>query len=651
MKKNIFLLQYITSLFLLLSMLNLFYVFAQENIDWSNHELMDQDDFIKNLEKDPSGGFSADSSRAWQTIETDPDLMRDENILDSAFNHDSKNAASMINKEPSLLDDSNVIERFDIEAQNDIFLLNYNPEAKKKWFSVKGVRDEGATLESYDGSVVKTEGDGATTFSFDDLQYHDTEAIVRENGKLVLLNDDGSEGPRISNGILDITPDGTLVVEGTGSLIDLSDSKNVKGLIDGGIVQIGDRIFSSENEPFHISIDSEKETIIGSDIVEAEMMPDGSFETKSSFSGIVTTYSSEHKTLGMGTEYSEYKNGEISKTYTVSQLTEYHTGSTQCSGELSCIRLDDEQLRVIAMESEYGTPNNMDIRIHDDSVSFLEVDEIYDDSTVSFRKGAGELVFSDGPFSVNGVVSSMDLGLSTYFEGENYIFGSITPAQGERSISKDQFMTGMRYLLDQGYTIHDIAFAYHIEHYTTLDYYGGVLSGILSPLAISEGPQGRHYQDPQLVEHIKTFFPSGTPFIEDEGGVDYKISHTFAGIAAAANTNSLWGRFRTWANSEGGDLGQVVVYSGQNFLGGNFEIASEYRSRPEVRANKIGMRLAPEFASNHDDLNRDSSYVLPLLEEHLRQITLAETESDDCRNFLTSRDSFLTRDYIDYCGT
>ena len=103
---------------------------------------------------------------------SDMSIVDDNKLSEALSNNPSISAkledgdlARAVNQDLSLLDNPSVMSDFDSRAQSDTHILNDNPNIKKKWFADKGITDEGAELETYDGSTVKTKGSQATTFN------------------------------------------------------------------------------------------------------------------------------------------------------------------------------------------------------------------------------------------------------------------------------------------------------------------------------------------------------------------------------------------------------------------------------------------------------------------------------------------------------
>ena len=341
---------------------------------------------------------------------SDMSIVDDNKLSEALSNNPSISAkledgdlARAVNQDLSLLDNPSVISDFDSRAQSDTHILNDNPNIKKKWFADKGITDEGAELETYDGSTVKTKGSQATTFNIN----NHPGARVTKDGKLIL-----SDGAEIESAEVTKADDGSINVNGGHT--DLSNSQSANVHVNQGTAQVGDKIYTSaDNTPVDVTIEDGKTTITGTNVVEAQ---DGT--TTATFSGEVTTFEDGHKTFAKGTEYSPYIDGKKSKTYTVDGLTEYHT-TANCDGSRNCIQDVDGNVRVISKNG-----NAVDIKSFDDSIKDLKVDEITDGSSVVFNdNGKVEMTFTKDPVTVKGDMTQLGTNVESYFtnaDGEQY---------------------------------------------------------------------------------------------------------------------------------------------------------------------------------------------------------------------------------------
>ncbi len=310
---------------LLLTVLSLIQVIADdESVSWEGYDQsMTDEDFQNLFEEDPVGAFSVDPTRAWQTVETNPYLMEDPDILDSTFNQDPIKAANMINKEPSLMDNSDIANRFDQEAQRNVHVLNDNPMAKKKWFSFKGITDEGAEVESYDGTIVKTKGSESTTFNINDHPG----ARVLSSGKLILSN-----GAEISSAEVTKAEDGRIDVEGGD--IDLTNTHNANVRVIDGAVHIDNKIYTNPFDTLYISINNEETVIRGHGVFEFDS---DLGEITSEYYGTISFYKDGHKKIHGSTAFHTYRDGERFKLYRTTQDTLYYNQEGECDGSVNCI--------------------------------------------------------------------------------------------------------------------------------------------------------------------------------------------------------------------------------------------------------------------------------------------------------------------------
>ncbi len=297
-------------------------------VDWSDSGSMSQPEFQDSMIKDPVGAFDADPARAWNTIEADPGLMKEPGILDVAFLKDPLAASNMINKKPDLLDDSNVAARFDKEARKTLLVLNDNPEAKKRWFAQRGITDEGAEVESYDGTLISTRGPEATTF---DIKANPG-ARVLSTGKLILEN-----GAEFILGRVSVAKDGSILFTGESdsSNVDLSNTKDADVQVEKGTVILRDRKYQScTGVAIDIQRKDGQDTISGISVVEMDIL---SGEITSEFSGTISIYADGHRKIYSGTEYAVYQDGKESRVYTTSKDVLYYSKQERCSPGTNCI--------------------------------------------------------------------------------------------------------------------------------------------------------------------------------------------------------------------------------------------------------------------------------------------------------------------------
>jgi hypothetical protein len=331
----------------------------------------------------------------------------DDNKLADALNNnpsisiqlENGDLARAVNQDLSLLGNPSVMSDFDSRAQSDTHILNDNPNIKKKWFADKGIKDEGGELEIYDGLIVKTKGSQATTFNVNDHPG----ARVTKNGKLILAN-----GAEIESAEVTRSEDESININGGHT--DLSKSQSANIHVNQGIVQIGDKIYTSaDNTPVDVSIKDEKATITGTNVVEAQ-----NGITTATFSGEVTTFADGHKTFSKGTEYVPYLDGKRSKKYNVDGLTEYHT-TADCDGSRNCIQDVDGNVRVVSKDN-----NKINIEQYDNSITSLKIDQISDNSLVTFNdKENVELEFSKGPLVIRGDINALSFNVESTFVNNN----------------------------------------------------------------------------------------------------------------------------------------------------------------------------------------------------------------------------------------
>ncbi len=333
----------------------------------------------------------------------------DDNVLADALNEDTsisirledRDLARAVNQDLSLLDDYSVMNDFDSRAQEDTFILNDNPNVKRAWFSDKGITDEGAELESYDGSVVATRGSKATEFNVNDHPG----ARVTDEGKLIL-----ADGAKIESAKVELLEDGAVRVES--GFTDLTESENSDFKLEGGNCIVGDKVYNSaSDEPMHFSFTDDKTSISGTSIVESEHGI-----TTALFSGGIDFFDDDHKVFHGGTEYTNYIDGDKSRTYSFDEITESYSLSEIPSDipcESSNCIIDTEE----GMVATVSDGNNLGITSHDNSLEKLLVDDIIDDSSVVFNDNNNvEMLFTEGPTTSRGDITLLNTDIGSLAE-------------------------------------------------------------------------------------------------------------------------------------------------------------------------------------------------------------------------------------------
>lgn len=130
---------------------------AAQPVDWNDARSDNDQNFLRNFEKDPAGGFKKNPDKAWETLNFNPSLMANNEVLDQAFLNNKKNAAEILDKNPSLIVRTNIADRLNFEAINNPWILNENPQASKALLAFKyKINNEGSLLHSFDGKYIGT---------------------------------------------------------------------------------------------------------------------------------------------------------------------------------------------------------------------------------------------------------------------------------------------------------------------------------------------------------------------------------------------------------------------------------------------------------------------------------------------------------------
>ncbi|MBW3015534.1 hypothetical protein KY330_03870 [Candidatus Woesearchaeota archaeon] len=359
-------------------------------VDWDSEDALSDENFENNFKEDPVGAFKNAPDKAWQFLNTKPDLLKVPALLEAAFSKEPSKVSSIINNNIALLEDSSILSQFDSAAKDNVDILNNNPKAKKVWFENKGITDEGTKVKSYDGSILITDGPDSTTFNINEHPG----ARILASGKLVLAN-----GAEISQGEIKLV-DGTYHV--SNSNIDLSKAGKGKFQISSSSVKIGNSNFESQQD-FTVERDAGSVTITG-DVIESL-----GNTILNSINGKIKINSPNSRELFPGTSYTIYKYNKPSRTYSVSGLTELNTLPGLCSGT-SCITDLGTYLKITAKDN-----NNIELDIKDITRRHLFVDKIDDDSTLNVKESNVKLTFSKNPLVIQGDIQNLNTMIESSF--------------------------------------------------------------------------------------------------------------------------------------------------------------------------------------------------------------------------------------------
>ena len=125
---------------------------------------------------------------------TDFSIINDQNLINAL----NKNIVLLTTNEK-------VFSEISSRTQRDPSILNNNGEVKKRWFDKFGINDEGAKIENFDGTNLKTSGAKATNFAVKDFPG----AKVLQDGSLVT-----KEGHAMSGNSKVYVQAGKTVIEG-----------------------------------------------------------------------------------------------------------------------------------------------------------------------------------------------------------------------------------------------------------------------------------------------------------------------------------------------------------------------------------------------------------------------------------------------------
>ena len=374
--------------------------------------------------------FESNPDKTWEKFENNPDLWSDETAREIAFKTDPVKAATMINEEISKkyvslqtitlnqeslwIESSNLTELLDEAIKENLDILNKNIYLKREWFSQKGIFDEGAEIEFYNGEIIKTKGEESTTFNITDEIFSGSK--IMPSGKLIL-----KDGTEISSSEISRTETGELIFKG--GQIDLSSLSEIEFSILEGGVKIGEKIYSNNfNETFYVSSKDGFVTFKGKEMTEKSHSGD----ILSKFTGTLKT--NGYKVLGESTKYALFFNGRESRSYNVDKETEFHAIQGGCTNSLiSCIEefdledyLNEELNKSRGYKNIKIIPKNnnlIEIKTSDNFINNLNIDQIKDNSSVIFNdKDQVILEFTKDPIRIKGNFAKLSSNINSFFE-------------------------------------------------------------------------------------------------------------------------------------------------------------------------------------------------------------------------------------------
>jgi len=308
---------------------------------------------------------------------------------------DNENLAEALQSRPALIDRDNVFSEVSKRVETSPDFLNTRRDAKKKWFSRFDIDDEGAEIESFDGDIIVTKGQDSTTFNINDHPG----ATVLDSGKLILAS-----GAEIASGTVSVEEGVTDVQNGN---VDLTNAPETEISVTNGNVKIDDRLYSgATDEKLSVTKKAGITEVSGVIVVETDEAGQTTFQ----FTGTVRTYPDDHKEFDEGA-YTLFENGEESRSYSVTETTQYYAIAEGCDGSTSCIEEDQGNVRIVAKDN-----NNILATLSDNSINNLVIDKIDDQSRIIFNdKNKVELTFSRSPISYEGDLTDLRTPIRTTF--------------------------------------------------------------------------------------------------------------------------------------------------------------------------------------------------------------------------------------------
>ena len=364
--------------------------------------------------------FEKDPDQSWKDFEKNPTLWSNLEAREAAFKFDPKKSVELINEELAkkyslieeisatqddfLIQNYGLIEILDEQIKNDENIINENPYVKREWFAQKGIFDEGAKIESFDGEIIKTLGIDATTFNIKDKLF--LESKILPSGKVILKDGTSVSASKIFR-------DENQNLNLNGGIIEISDKFQENFRITGGKVKYNKEIFSSD-DPLDLSFTQDSKIMAGKEVLKK----DESGNIISKFSGSVK--SNEKTFLGDSTEYTSFLNGKESRKYLVEKEIQISQG--KCDDGISCIEENAADKSAIVR----AVNNKVEIVSFDDSLQILSVEKIKDDSQIIFNeKNLAKITFTKEPILLEGNLAQFSTEIRSQFNdkaGETHDF-------------------------------------------------------------------------------------------------------------------------------------------------------------------------------------------------------------------------------------
>ncbi|MFC1682020.1 hypothetical protein ACFL0X_00180 [Nanoarchaeota archaeon] len=357
----------------------------------------DFDEASEGVEESFKGLFEEDPEKALEHIQNNPDLLENEVILELALNEDGVFVGSLIDDDISLLDDEVIFKHFDKAVIKDVAILNENVLTRRKWFSLREITDEGATVKKYDGLRVSTAGRYSTTF---DMEHHPGAKILPD-GSLIL-----KDGVKIDGGNVVKNPNGFRFDNG---IVDFSDF-DISGITEVELRESS--LFFGENEFY--SYDGKIEIQEGSVKFSGHVLEYMGEIPYSEMKGDLTMYADrDYFTLHEDSFYTSFIHGRKSTQFSsgdsLLDISVYdgRFDDPKC-GDNSCILHNYYSGKMDVFNLKKSKPI---IESKDYSITKLSVTEIEDESRIVFKdKSNVELEFSDSddnPIKYRGDVNTL----------------------------------------------------------------------------------------------------------------------------------------------------------------------------------------------------------------------------------------------------
>ena len=357
-----------------ISLLIIIYIFFLVPVIYSNthHESFSEredreweENFEDKFQSDPIEGFSRDPSRAWNTLNSDPQSIRNNpEMVTAAFENSIDDFVNLVHENLDLLSDPHVREAYEKAIGQNPSLANEHPEAFREFLTQKGIVPPGnnnfevINFNNLNGEMQIRTQDGRLV----EFNIGDTSRIL-DDGSIILDN-----GIQVSSGRVSSYFQGS---DKMYSLTQTQEGVEVEAIIRNEIFRGNDMTLGGniETGQFVEVLNSPIRTLNGDRVLS---------------SGRYTLFENGNYALSGDIRYFD-ENGDSIQAYSTQQDTTITTQEIGCGESGNCI---------VESVNEFGEPtieittsNNHDIRIEINNLDerTVEVNEILDSSSVQIE--------------------------------------------------------------------------------------------------------------------------------------------------------------------------------------------------------------------------------------------------------------------------